>query len=55
MFTDSDIAQFQAVNSPEEALEELEKAKQEKVFVKLMQDVKNILRSNLLTSYSTPS
>lgn len=40
MFTDSDIAQFQAVNSPEEALEELEKTKQEKVFVKLMQDVK---------------
>ncbi len=43
MFTDSDIAQFQAVNSPEEALEELEKAKQEKVFVKLMQDVKKYI------------
>lgn len=43
LFTDSVISQYQAVNAPEEALEELSKPQQEKVYIKLMQDVKKYI------------
>lgn len=43
LFTDSVISQYQAVNAPEEALEELSKSQQEKVYIKLMQEVKKYI------------
>lgn len=43
LFTDSIISQYQAVNTPEEALEELSKPQQEKVYIKLMQEVKKFI------------
>lgn len=43
LFTDSVISQYQAVNTPEEALEELSKPQQEKVYIKLMQEIKKYI------------
>lgn len=40
LFEDSAISQYQAVNTPEEALEELSKPQQEKIFLKLMIEIK---------------
>ncbi len=43
LFTDSPIGQYQAVNAPEEALEELQKTQQEKIYIKLMLEIKKFL------------
>jgi len=40
MFTDSDISQFQAINSPENVLEDMSKTDQDRIFIKLMHEIK---------------
>lgn len=42
-FLKSELSEFQAVNKPEETLAEMEKPAQERVFLKLMDDIQRII------------
>lgn len=45
MFLDFDLAEFQAVNDAQKTLADMNEAEQEKTYLKLMSEIKNIVNS----------
>ena len=45
MFLDSDLAEFQAVNDTQKTLSDMSETEQEKTYLKLMSEIKDLVKS----------